>query len=338
MFSACGTCASAKFITRNHLMNCKALGNFLLAAVLIAAFALLGATRAQAQFLTTGDTAQTTLTYSSTNPAGYLLTQHDQGFNGVLYITSTGGVGPANANSNASGDYLAYHVVSVNTDNQVNYETWSCFIPGGSGCTYLTTGTPTYTISSRMQLDSDGHFALGSGSGGGIASDPTTGNTCIPYNANQLGACNVPTALNINTTGVISKYLGQNTAGSAIGIKVYEGSSTLTGNFGPYTIFTTPTGTSGYGANPQQYQMIGYISIANDNPGATCYAKVLYTDDTGPTSAQTSSFKCASIGQNSGSAGFNFNFRAVPGTPIQTQIFSTSGNVQYNISEKLILW
>jgi hypothetical protein len=298
----------------------------------------MGVNRARAQYVTSGNPTQTTLGYNGSNPAGYLLTQHDQGFNGVLYITSTGGVGPSNANADASGNYLAYHVVSVNIDNQVNYETWSCFIPGGSGCTYQSTGTPTYVISSRMQLDSDGHFALGSGSGGGIASDPTTGNTCIPYNANQLGACNVPTALNINPTGAIVTYLGQNTAGTGIGIKVYEGSSTLTGNFGPYTIFTTPSGSSEYGSNPQQYQMIGYISTANNNAGATCYAKVLYTDDTGPNSAQTSPFKCAAVGQNSGSAGFNFTFRALPGTTIQTQVFSSAGTVQYNISEKLILW
>jgi hypothetical protein len=178
-------------------------------------------------------------------------------------------------------------------------------------------------------------MSLGAGNGGGITTDPNTGNTCIPYNANAPGQCNVPTALTINTAGQVASYFGQATAGTGLGIKVWEGSALVTGTWGPNTIFTTPTGPTGYGASPQQYQIMGYISTANASGGAICYVQISYTDDTGANSQQSPNFNCGSVGQN---YGYNFIFRATPGTAVQLKTNTTNASVQYNHSSKLVLW
>ncbi len=178
-------------------------------------------------------------------------------------------------------------------------------------------------------------MSLGAGAGGGIATDSNTGNTCIPYNVNAPGDCNVPTALTINTNGELSSYYGQPTSGTGLGVKVWEGYALIPGSWGPNTIFTTPIGGAGYGATAQQYQIMGYISTANNNPAAKCYVEISYTDDTGPNTQKSPVFDCASVGQN---YGYDFIFRAVPNSAVQLLTSTTNQNVQYNHSSKLVLW
>jgi hypothetical protein len=124
-----------------------------------------------------------------------------------------------------------------------------------------------------LELDTNGTAALYGGQGGGIGTDSVNGDTCIPT---TLTAPCAATSLRIGTNGLVKQYLGQNTAGWGMPTILFTADSTLTGNFGPYTIFTT--NASGY-ASSGMYRLSGYITATNTQLGGSMQFATGYTDE-----------------------------------------------------------
>lgn len=133
-------------------------------------------------------------------------------------------------------------------------------------------------LQSLLNLDTDGHVDLYGANGGGISTDHS-GNTCL---ASANGSCwNMVIANNgplINYEGVATR------GGNGLPIILFGGQSPETGNFGPYTLYTTPA--SGYTANGL-FHMSGYIVATAAAPGATLQVRINYTDASGANSQDT---------------------------------------------------
>jgi hypothetical protein len=146
-----------------------------------------------------------------------------------------------------------------------------------------------------MDLDQDGHFSVGGSSGGGIATDPATGDTCIPYNALARGACNVPTALHINSNGKVSQYMGlaldPGANGTSLIAKAVNGSAT--GTVSNYLAWTTPS--SGYGAS--DFYEVSWVGVVTGPAnGAAATATWNFTDESGPNSCSSPLTPFGSVG------------------------------------------
>jgi len=157
---------------------------------------------------------------------------------------------------NASAPSNSVTEFTVNTDNQFVIQTFN-----------------EGNIASYLDLDTDGSAALYGVGGGGIGMDSQTGDTCLP--AVQTAPCG-PNSLRISANGTVNHYRGQATAGNGISTILYFADATLTGSFGPYTIFTTnPSGYAGSG----MYRLSGYITATNTQPGGSMQFVAGYTDE-----------------------------------------------------------
>jgi hypothetical protein len=214
-----------------------------------------------------GDTAHTSLNYSNSQSA-FFLVQNDGAFDPVLYIVNS-----------ATPGYLAgtgdYHEVSVNVDGQVDYTThhWN-----GSA----------FQISSLLDLDQDSHFGLASFSGGGIADDPITGDTCIPASVTPI-SCKA-LAEHISSAGIMNQYLGVATVGIGhAGVEVFRSIASRSTNLS-FTIpplaggaNTTAAACPSSGANcPGSlglYDVVTLFTVSVAGTASTLLAQISYTDD-----------------------------------------------------------
>ena len=126
---------------------------------------------------------------------------------------------------------------------------------------------------SLLNLDTDGHVALFGDSGGGISTD-LKGNTCLAANN---GAC---TNVVFSEDGPLSNYRGVAIkAGDGMTVILYGGTGPFTGNFGPYTLYTTPE--SGY-TSTGLFRVSGYLVETSVAPAATMQVAINYVDASGP--------------------------------------------------------
>lgn len=189
---------------------------------------------------------------------------------------------------------------ALNTDNQFEIQTFN-----------------KGNLASLLDLDTDGSAALYGAGGGGIGVEAATGDTCIP--TVQAAPCSQQ-ALRIGANGVLRQYLGQTTAGSGISAILYSTDATLTGSFGPYTIFTT--NPSGYAAGGM-YRITGYMTATAAATGGSMQFLANYSDETG---AQTQSTGLPIAFGNAGNKlPFSFVFYSQPGKPITITIVTTGG-------------
>lgn len=207
---------------------------------------------------------QTYLTYDAPHRT-YHLTRTDGTFGNVLILDNS-----AEPGYPTTHDFSAD---SVNADGQHSIVTY-----------HWNNSTQSYLVSSALDLDQDGHFSLGAGSGGGIATDPGTGDTCVPYNANTNGSCNVSTSMHINQSGMVSQYLGLPTAGRGISTIANVVNGSATGSVSNYLVWTTPS--SGYGAT--EFYEVSWVGVVTAPAiGATAVATWSFTDQSGPNSCSS---------------------------------------------------
>jgi hypothetical protein len=184
-------------------------------------------------------------------------------------------------------------------------------------------GTPK----SALDIDPNGAASLWGSAGGGIGVDNNNGDTCIPSIENS--PCG-PTSLRINYNGEVSQYLGQPTSGHGISTIQYWADTTLTGTFGPYTIFTT--GTGAYAA-AGMYRVTGYMTVTGSSPGSAMQFVVDYKDEGGFQSQTTGTpVPFGSVGEK---IPFSFEFYSVAGQPITISMIATGGNPVYGFHVRL---
>jgi hypothetical protein len=198
---------------------------------------------------------------------------------------------------------------TVNTDNQFEIQSFS-----------------EGTLASYLDLDTDGSAALYGTGGGGIGMEANSGDTCLP--SIQTAPCG-PNSLRISTNGTINHYRGQATAGNGISTILYFADATLSGSFGPYTIFTT--NASGY-AGSGMYRLSGYITATNTQLGSTLQFVAGYTDEV---MAQTQTTGTPTlIGVPGANVPFSFVFFSQAGKPITISTV-TNGGPTYTIHLRL---
>jgi hypothetical protein len=168
-------------------------------------------------------------------------------------------------------------------------------------------------IAALLNLDTDGHIALYGANGGGIATDQM-GNTCL---ANANGGCwNVVFANNgplINYRGVATK------GGDGLPIILFGGASYQSGNFGPFTMYTTPA--AGYTAT-SLFRVSGYIVATSAAPGATLEARINYTDASGANSQDTG--LPIPFGNVGAKLPFSFILQSTPSQQINLSVITTN--------------
>jgi hypothetical protein len=176
---------------------------------------------------------------------------------------------------------------------------------------------------SLLNLDTDGHIALFGANGGGISTD-RTGNTCL---ASANGGCwNVVFANNgplLNYQGVALK------SGHGMPVILFGSGANLSGNFGPYTLYTTPA--SGY-TSTGLFRVSGYVVETSPAAGATLQVHIDYTDISGPNSQDTGT--PLAFNTKGAKLPFSFILQAVPGTPINLTVNTTNGP-EYTINVDL---
>jgi len=166
---------------------------------------------------------------------------------------------------------------------------------------------------SLLNLDTDGHIALYGANGGGISTDHA-GNTCL---ASADGSCwNVVFANNgplVNYQGVALR------SGHGMPVILFGDGANLSGDFGPYTLYTTPT--SGY-TSTGLFRVSGYVVETSPATSATLQVRIDYTDISGPNSQDTGA--PLSFSTKGTKLPFNFILQAVPGTPINLTVNTTN--------------
>lgn len=174
-------------------------------------------------------------------------------------------------------------------------------------------------VSTLLNLDMDGHVDLWGSAGGGLSTN-IQGDTCL---AATSGGCG---NIRISANGGFSQYKGlPAVSGSGMPFIVYGVPPTsLTGSFGPFTLFTTPA--SGYGANAL-YEVTGYAVATNSQPGSTLLVTVHYTDTHGARSQSTSSVSFSAAGAI---LPFQFILQSAPGSPI-TFTSATNPGTTYSV-------
>lgn len=166
---------------------------------------------------------------------------------------------------------------------------------------------------SVLNLDTDGHVDLYGANGGGISTD-SKGNTCL---ASANGSCwNVVFANNgplVNYQGVALK------SGHGLPVILFGGGANLSGDFGPYTLYTTPS--SGY-TSTGLFRVSGYVVETSPAAGATLQVRIDYTDISGQNSQDTGA--PLSFSTKGAKLPFSFILQAVPGTPINLTLSTTN--------------
>lgn len=166
---------------------------------------------------------------------------------------------------------------------------------------------------SLLNLDTDGHIALYGANGGGISTD-RAGNTCL---ASADGSCwNVVFANNgplVNYQGVALK------SGHGMPVILFGNGANLSGNFGPYTLYTAPA--SGY-TSTGLFRVTGYVVETSPAANATLQVRLDYTDISGQNSQDTG--VPLSFSTTGAKLPFSFLLQAVPGTPINLTINTTN--------------
>ena len=281
-----------------------------LLVVILLGVALVALAQTQISAWAPPNDGQTHLTYDVQHRA-YHLTRTDGTFGYVMIYDNSAEPGYPNTHD--------FSAEAVNVDGQHSIVTY-----------HWNVATQSYIVSSAIDLDEDGHFSLGAGNGGGIATDPNTGDTCIPYNANIIGACNVPNALHIAAGGTITQYLGLTTSGHGISpiVSVIDGSAM--GSVANYLVWTTPS--SGYGAT--EYYEVSWVGVVTSpSLGGNAVATWSFTDESGPNS-------CSSPLTPFGAAGnrieLTCHFYSVPNTPVKISVM-TSGSPTYASHLRVII-
>lgn len=255
----------------------------------------------------------TALTYEASNGT-FHLTRTDGTFSNVLIYENSLEPGYPTTND--------FSADSVNTDGQRDIITY-----------HYSSETGSYQRSSLLNLDQDGHFALGSSSGGGISSDPTTGDTCIPYNALVNGSCNVPNSLHINSAGAVSQYLGLHLDSGANGVstiaKAANGSAT--GTVVNYLAWTTPA--SGYGAS-EFYEVSWVGVVTSPAPGATAMVTWNFIDESGPNSCSTPLAAFSNVGNRLEAT---CRFFSTPNTPVSISVQTFGGSPTYGTHFRVLI-
>ena len=244
------------------------------------------------------------------------------GYNWVQFTDQTGTWHAPLALHNSAAPSDSVVEFTVNTDDQFVLQAYAG-------------GQPR----SLLDVDTDGSAALIGSAGGGIAVEAATGDTCMPTGPTGGGALCSPTALRVAPDGIVKQYLGQATAGYGISTIVYSADATLTGSFGPYTIFTT--NNSGPGtpntlppyASSGMYRLTGYMTVTGAAPGATMQFVGGYTDESGQKYQNTG---LPAPFQNVGdSLPFTFVFYCQGSAPITIATIVAGGNPTYTIHLRL---
>lgn len=259
------------------------------------------------------NTSITGFTYQASNNT-YHFTRTDGTFSGVVVFDNS-----------AEPGFPYTHdlgVDSVNVDGQHNLATYHYDYNKGS-----------YVVSSLMNLDQDGHFSVGGSGGGGIATDPYSGDTCIPYNVLANGSCNVPSSLHIAASGKVSQYLGlpldPDANGTSVIAKAINGSAT--GTVTNYPVWTTPS--SGYGGS-EFYELSWVGVVTGPSLGAAAVATWNFTDESGPNSCSSQLTAFGSVGDR---LELTCRFYSVPNTPINITVTTVSGSPTYASHVRVII-
>jgi hypothetical protein len=176
------------------------------------------------------------------------------------------------------------------------------------------------TIQTELDLQAGGPLSLDSFAEGVSFSIGPDQLACVGQPSRSAGGTCIATGF--NSAGTLSTYMGLASSGSGHGqpFVVYgAGPATLSGNFGPYTLYTCPTG--GYGA-AALYRVNFYLVATSSSAGATMQLQLNYKDD-----IQTQN-------QNSGAAvpfgsigsrlPWNTTFSCAAGQPITLQTVTTN--------------
>lgn len=281
-----------------------------LLVVILLAVALVALAQTQIDTWAPPNDGQTHLTYDVQHRT-YHLTRTDGTFGSVMIYDNSAEPGYPNTHD--------FSTDAVNVDGQRSMVTY-----------HWNNLTQAYVVSSAMDLDQDGHFSLGGGSGGGIATDPNTGDTCIPYNANVNGNCNVPNSLHIAAGGTITQYLGLPTAGHGISPIVSFIDGSATGSVGNYLVWTTPS--SGYGAT-EFYELSWVGVVTTSSLGGTAVATWSFTDQSGPNSCSSPLSQFGAVGNR---IELTCHFYSVPNSPVKISVM-TNGNPTYGSNLRVII-
>jgi hypothetical protein len=256
----------------------------------------------------------------------------------LLLLTVSGGVALSQSGAGSSFGYNQFYQWFQFTDNT---GTWHAPVAMHNGSapsdsiTEFTVNTDNQfqiqnynlgRLASFLDLDTDGSAALYGAQGGGVGADAATGDTCIP--AILTAPCG-PNSMRIGTTGIVSQYRGQATAGDGISAILYWTDTSLTGSFGPYTIFTT--NGSGY-ASSGMYRLSGYIVETTNAPNATMNFSVQYTDETGAQTQDTG--PAIPFGTVGSRLPFQFVLNSEPGKTISYTV-TTSNAASYGFHLRL---
>lgn len=227
----------------------------------------------------------------------------------VLFTDRTGTWHAPLAMTNSAAPSNSVVEFTLNTDDQFVIQTYASDNP-----------------ESALDVDVDGSASLYGSAGGGVGVDAATGDTCIP--SIRIAPCSA-TSLRVGTNGVVKQYLGQATAGNGIPTILYYADATLTGSFGPYTIFTT--NASGY-ASSGMYRLTGYMTATAASTGSTMQFVTDYTDESGIQVQNTGlPIPFQSVGND---LPFSFVFYSQAGTPITISMIA-AGNPTYTIHLRL---
>jgi hypothetical protein len=228
----------------------------------------------------------------------------------VLFTDPTGTWHAPLALTNSAAPSNSVVEFTVNTDDQFVLQTYS-------------EGSPA----SFLDVDTDGSASLYGSGGGGVGVEGATGDTCLP--STQVGPCST-TSLRVNSGGTVTRYLGQSTAGHGISTILYSADASLTGSFGPYTIFTT--NASGY-ASSGMYRLTGYMTVIGSWTGSTMQFVADYTDE-GGMQAQTTGAPVSFQGVGD-KLPLSFVFFSQAGKPIVISAITAAGNPSYAIHLRL---
>lgn len=229
----------------------------------------------------------------------------------VLFTDPTGTWHAPLAITNSAAPKNSVVEFTVNTDDQFVIQTYGSGIPD-----------------SFLDIDTDGSASMYGSAGGGVGVESATGDTCMP--STKSTPCS-PTSLRVNPDGMVSQYLGQNTAGHGISTILYSADANLTGSFGPYTIFTTSA--TGYNGSSGMYRLTGYMTVTGATSGSSAQFVVNYTDEA---VAQYQNTGVPLTFQKVGDKiPFSFVFYSQSGEPISISILITGGSPTYAFHVRL---
>jgi hypothetical protein len=254
-----------------------------------------------------------TTTHGQSSFLGGIVT-YDPANQWVMFTDPTGTWHAPLAITNSAAPKNSAVEFTVNTDDQFVIQTYGA-------------GNPE----SFLDIDTDGSASLfGSGQGvggGGVGVEAVTGDTCIP--STRPAPCS-PTSLRVGSNGIVDGYLGQATSGNGISTLLYSVDATLTGTFGPYTIYTTKA--SGYGSGGM-YRLTGYMTVTSAAPGTSMQFVVDYADESG-FQAENSGLPVPFQGVRD-KLPFSIVFYCRPGQPIDISTVATGGSPNYTLHLRL---